>query len=163
MQLQNFQMERINPKTSLAKINSAFYVTDDYDLILCINRLIDLIQKCNPNVSNVTFATLMAVQVNFHNGVSYLPFHFDDINSDGFGHTICTLTLWDNATVLVGEERSSCFVLEQVPGDFYVLADYARNSCCHGVLCSISKEKKDPRKQPHGRVSLNFRFGIAGI
>lgn len=166
---------RIHPESSESDVNAAFRAITDSNFLQTVENIIAHLQRVKSSLKPIVqLQQLLAIQVNLHNGTTYLPYHSDDINTDGFGVVICTVTIWDSATIIVGDEpaNDSCmessnirtvYSFEQKEGNFYVLSNQSRNSCCHGVLCPFDTTTSyAPCTRPFGRVTVNFRFGRPG-
>ena len=100
--------------------------------------------------------SLVAAQLNLHEGKPYLRPPLDEPLNDGFGVVIATVAVRGSGRILLAsrpwdaEARcESWFRLAR--GQCYALSGDARNVCTHGVLSDEGCERRE---------SLNLRFGL---
>ena len=112
----------------------------------------------------LTLSNLIAAQPNLHCGRHLLPSHVDHPTKDGFGIIILTITIRGGGAFIMLEtadqSKKGKFRLED--GQAYMLSDFARNACTHGVLADGTLNQDDSEEDKSFRESLNLRFGLHG-
>ena len=150
-----------------------------------INKDQFTIENCENNSTDIdlsqylTISNLVAAQPNLHCGRHLLPSHVDHPTKDGFGIIILTIAIRGGASILLetfDQKKKGKLRLDE--GQAYMLSDFVRNACTHGVLAdgsgidetlvteksiSLKENTNDKKDQDQSfRESLNFRFGLHG-